>query len=63
MHERRADDERTLVALNLGAAAATVSLAGGEQGTVLLSVRLGRADERVSGAFDIAPGDGLVIEL
>ena len=54
--------ERFVVALNLGAAPASVALPEG-QGTVALSVLGDRGGERVRGRLNLAGNDGLLIKL
>ncbi|MCR0983590.1 alpha-amylase family glycosyl hydrolase [Roseomonas populi] len=58
---RRAGGQGVLVALNLGAEAASFSL--GDRGRVLLSTHLDRAGEACSGALQLRPDEGLVLAL
>jgi alpha-glucosidase len=50
--------ERTVVALNLGAGAATLD---GIMGTVRIATRRARDGERVAGALALGPGEGMVV--
>ncbi len=59
---REHGDERFLVALNLGAAPASVAMPDG-QGTVALSVLGDRGGERVRGRLNLAGNGGLLIKL
>lgn len=63
LYERRHDDERMLVALNLGDAEETVDLGRTGGGAVLLSTRLDRAGETVGNSFRLRPDEGLVLAL
>jgi alpha-glucosidase len=64
LYRREWDLERLLVALNMGATAATVSIAGPQGvGRVILSDFGNRDGEFLRGAVNLAPNEGLVIEL
>ena len=52
--------ERTVVALNLGDAPATL---GSVTGTVRVATRRFRDDERIDGTLALEPGDGVVVLL
>ncbi|HEY3296083.1 MAG TPA: alpha-amylase family glycosyl hydrolase [bacterium] len=61
---RQDDRRRLLVVLNLSPWPQTFALSGlSEQGRVLLSTQLDRADESVSETVSLREGEGLIIEL
>jgi alpha-glucosidase len=59
-YERRHDDERVAVLLNLGHNAQQVAIG---TGAILLSTHLDRADEQVEGEVTLHPDEGLLIRL
>ena len=52
--------DQTVVALNLGAQPATVD---GITGTIRIGTRRSRAEEAVTGALTLAPGEGAIVLL
>jgi alpha-glucosidase len=61
---RQRDDDRLLIALNLGDQSAVADVGGDSLGgRVLLSSRLDRAGEQVRGTIDLRPNEGVVVEI
>jgi alpha-glucosidase len=62
-YERRYQDERLIVLLNLGHEPETVTLPKERGGQVLISTHLDRDGERSDGAVHLRPDEGLIVKL
>jgi len=61
---REHDDERILVALNMGSEPTAVAFASGPiLGRLLLSTHLDRAGEEARGSIDLRSHEGVVVKL
>jgi alpha-glucosidase len=63
LYVRETEQDRILVALNMGDEPAAASLPSGGAGKLLISSHLDREDEMVEGSIGLRPREGLLIEL
>jgi alpha-glucosidase len=61
-YERHSENERLLIALNLGHQPETAPMPE-RAGAVLLSTHLDRAGERLSGSCKLRPDEGVIVDL